>query len=293
MRQASVPRRRGSPCWAVDQRSRARIFRSQHGCGVAPTDFCNKIGHMLTSGSASGVSYRKLNRPPNYSGTARAADRPEARAHVESSRRAGYPSSDLRRIRQIEQPRRFGVDRHFAIGVAIPSALNAEFGVRVETDPVARNSRKPGDKTLTTTGTRVNDGEPLLYRASKADCDGCALRLRCCPDTPARKVPRSIHEHARDIAARDCRVLGRSDIAAVAQEGRDAVRSPQAHSQTRSSATARIKRRPRRVPPCGNRPEPSETSRAAAKANLRDSRLAGNLAASIAKPTSPTESVVC
>ena len=29
MRQASVPRRRGSPCWAVDQRSRARVFRSQ------------------------------------------------------------------------------------------------------------------------------------------------------------------------------------------------------------------------------------------------------------------------
>jgi transposase len=58
----------------------------------------------------------------------------------------------------------------------------------------------PGSKTLTTTGTRVNDGETLLYRASKADCDACALRLRCCPNTPARKVPRSIHEHARDMA---------------------------------------------------------------------------------------------
>jgi transposase len=58
----------------------------------------------------------------------------------------------------------------------------------------------PGGKTLTTTGTRVNDGETLLYRASKADCDACALRPRCCPSTPARKVPRSIHEGARDMA---------------------------------------------------------------------------------------------
>ena len=58
----------------------------------------------------------------------------------------------------------------------------------------------PGGKTLTTTGTRVNDGETLLYRASKADCDACALRPHCCPNTPARKVPRSIHERARDIA---------------------------------------------------------------------------------------------
>src|SRR5690349_24424127 len=58
----------------------------------------------------------------------------------------------------------------------------------------------PGGKPLTTTGTRVNDGETLLYRASKADCDACALRPRCCPNTPARKVPRSIHENARDMA---------------------------------------------------------------------------------------------
>jgi hypothetical protein len=58
----------------------------------------------------------------------------------------------------------------------------------------------PDGKTLTTTGTRVNNGETLLYRASKVDCDACVLRRRCCPNTLARKVPRSIHEKARDMA---------------------------------------------------------------------------------------------
>src|ERR1700757_4306040 len=58
----------------------------------------------------------------------------------------------------------------------------------------------PGGKTLTTTGTRVNDGETLLYRASKADCGACVLKQRCCPNTPIRRVPRSIHERARDVA---------------------------------------------------------------------------------------------
>jgi transposase len=58
----------------------------------------------------------------------------------------------------------------------------------------------PGGKTLTTTGTRVNDGATLLYRASKNDCDGCSLKPHCCPKDAARKVPRSIHEGARDIA---------------------------------------------------------------------------------------------
>jgi transposase len=58
----------------------------------------------------------------------------------------------------------------------------------------------PGGNTLTTTGTRVNDGATLLYRASKIDCDGCALKPRCCPKEVARKVPRSIYEGARDMA---------------------------------------------------------------------------------------------
>jgi transposase len=60
--------------------------------------------------------------------------------------------------------------------------------------------RCPGDKMLTCKGTLVNDGATLLYRASKYDCDVCTLKPRCCPTAPARKVPRSIYEGARDIA---------------------------------------------------------------------------------------------
>ena len=40
----------------------------------------------------------------------------------------------------------------------------------------------------------------LRYRASKFDCDPCELKPRCCPNAPARKVLRSIHEGARDLA---------------------------------------------------------------------------------------------
>jgi hypothetical protein len=58
----------------------------------------------------------------------------------------------------------------------------------------------PGGKTLTTTGTLVNDGAMMLYRASKRDCAGCALKARCCPNDLIRKVQRSIHEGARDMA---------------------------------------------------------------------------------------------
>ncbi len=60
----------------------------------------------------------------------------------------------------------------------------------------------PGGKPLNTTGTLVNDGATMLYRASNRDCQSCALKSRCCPTTPARKVPRSIYEGARDLARR-------------------------------------------------------------------------------------------
>jgi len=58
----------------------------------------------------------------------------------------------------------------------------------------------PAGKTLTTSGTLVNDGITLLYRGSTRDCAPCPLKARCCPHTPARKIPRSIYERARDVA---------------------------------------------------------------------------------------------
>ena len=42
----------------------------------------------------------------------------------------------------------------------------------------------PAGKVLTSTGTRVNDGATLLYRAVKHDCDACELKPRCCPKMP-------------------------------------------------------------------------------------------------------------
>lgn len=38
------------------------------------------------------------------------------------------------------------------------------------------------------------------YRARSADCGVCAFKQRCCPGQPHRKVLRSIHEDARDVA---------------------------------------------------------------------------------------------
>jgi hypothetical protein len=45
------------------------------------------------------------------------------------------------------------------------------------------------------------DAEGMMrYRARKADCDACALKPRCSPKEPQRKILRSIYEGARDMA---------------------------------------------------------------------------------------------
>jgi len=58
----------------------------------------------------------------------------------------------------------------------------------------------PANKALTTSGTLVNDGITLLYLGVKRDCAPCRLKAQCCPNTPVRKIPRSIYERARDVA---------------------------------------------------------------------------------------------
>src|SRR5215475_1944309 len=57
----------------------------------------------------------------------------------------------------------------------------------------------PAGKLLKTTGS-VGDDHMLRYLASKRDCDACALKPQCCPRMPWRKVPRDVHEAARDQA---------------------------------------------------------------------------------------------
>jgi len=65
----------------------------------------------------------------------------------------------------------------------------------------------------------------MRYRASKHDCDACALKPRCCPGQPARKIPRSIHEGARDMA----RDLSLTDAYATSRRERKKIEMLFAH----------------------------------------------------------------
>jgi transposase len=74
-------------------------------------------------------------------------------------------------------------------------------------DPTEDRYICPGGKELrqyrrafATPRSGVDKNGMMCYRASKLDCTACRLKPRCCPKDPARKILRSIHEGARDMA---------------------------------------------------------------------------------------------
>jgi transposase len=57
----------------------------------------------------------------------------------------------------------------------------------------------PMGKLLKTTG-RICAEHRFRYMASIRDCGRCPLKSKCCPNTPARMIPRDVNEDARDVA---------------------------------------------------------------------------------------------
>jgi len=78
----------------------------------------------------------------------------------------------------------------------------SDFAYDVETDSYTC----PNGKQLLRSRRNYKVSRPIPkngfinYRASKLDCMACPLKEQCCPNAPAKKLLRSVHESARDIA---------------------------------------------------------------------------------------------
>jgi len=63
---------------------------------------------------------------------------------------------------------------------------------------VLRSQRRP----FKTPRTGITKADTILYRSSQLDCVACPMKVHCCPNTPVRKIARSLYEAARDVARR-------------------------------------------------------------------------------------------
>lgn len=50
------------------------------------------------------------------------------------------------------------------------------------------------------TRAHITLANTVIYRASQFGCTTCPIKANCCPNTPMRKIARSVHESARDVA---------------------------------------------------------------------------------------------
>jgi transposase len=48
--------------------------------------------------------------------------------------------------------------------------------------------------------SHITQADTIIYRASARDCATCPMKEQCCPNMMSRKIHRSIHEQARDVA---------------------------------------------------------------------------------------------
>jgi transposase len=63
--------------------------------------------------------------------------------------------------------------------------------------------------------SHVTQADTIIYRSSQRTCASCPLKPRCCPNTPMRKIARSLYEHSRAVARRI------ADTAAYRQSRKD------------------------------------------------------------------------
>jgi len=84
---------------------------------------------------------------------------------------------------------------------------------------------RPSQRSSATPREQVDQDGFIRYRASKHDCDACELQQRCTPNMPARKIMRSVHEGARDLA----RDLALTDAYVTARRPRKKVEMLFAH----------------------------------------------------------------
>jgi Transposase DDE domain len=82
----------------------------------------------------------------------------------------------------------------------------------------------PGGRYLETTGRPTAEGT-ILYRSKNLECASCPLKAKCCPNTPNRKIARSVHESSRDIA----RALANTDAYRKSRKDRKKVEMLFAH----------------------------------------------------------------
>lgn len=102
-----------------------------------------------------------------------------------------------------------GIDPHVPVWDKTQRNDNTFSSNDFKWDEKADEYRCPGGKPLRqewrnfkNPRTHITKADTIIYRSTKSDCARCPMKNQCCPNTPIRKIARSVHESARNVARR-------------------------------------------------------------------------------------------
>jgi hypothetical protein len=82
--------------------------------------------------------------------------------------------------------------------VGLRLSISQTLGEQVNKTDNEHQPNAKADGTVPSLGDRHRHHATIVYRASTRDCGPCALKLKCTPNMTFRKIPREVHEDARD-----------------------------------------------------------------------------------------------
>lgn len=62
------------------------------------------------------------------------------------------------------------------------------------------NALKKSNRNFKEPRSGITKANTIIYRSKAADCKNCPIKQQCCPNSLHRKITRSVHESARDVA---------------------------------------------------------------------------------------------
>ncbi len=166
--------------------------------GPAFYAYSNNYLMDVKAGIIVDVEATPANRTPEANSTKTMMERVEARFELKPKRLAGdtaYGTGPMLEWMVEEK----GIEPHVPVWDKSPRT-DGSFSISdFSWHETANEYRCPHGKPLQTTG-RITVDDTRLYRTSNYDCRHCPDKYRCCPNTPNRKIARSIYEASREVA---------------------------------------------------------------------------------------------
>jgi transposase len=195
----------GAPPKYLSMTDPAARWTAAPGC---PAFYAYSTNYLvdIESGVIVDVEATAAHRIEETDATKTMIDRVEKRHHIKPQRLIGdtaYGTGPM--LEWIVEGK--GIEPHVPVWEKIERADGTFSVTDFRWDEQAKEYRCPRGEPLRsewrafkTPRSHITQADTIIYRSSQRACADCPLKPRCCPNTPMRKISRSLYEKSRAVA---------------------------------------------------------------------------------------------